>query len=218
MAAAPGNLTAPGTPWILYGGSLAGAQTAFTVKTYPDVVYGGIASSGVIRAAVEYPEWYDPVQKFGPADCVGSINDIVDKIDALVAANNTEAVRELKAVFGLESLADDRDFAKAINYPVGNPWDYPTDTWQELSWQDQNTQFWQFCGNVTDVDAPEDVAAVDLQLAKYTDGEAWVNLGNYARYIKEVILPTCPDGDYASGGCFGQGDGKQVSLSNRHRD
>src|ERR1700709_7896 len=30
------NLTAPGTPWILYGGSLAGAETAFSVKTYGD--------------------------------------------------------------------------------------------------------------------------------------------------------------------------------------
>ncbi|KAK7746030.1 hypothetical protein SLS53_002752 [Cytospora paraplurivora] len=201
-----GNLTAPGTPWILYGGSLAGAQTAFTVKTYPDIVYGGISSSGVIHVAVEYPEWYNPIQKFGPSDCVQSINDIVDKFDSLVAANNTKAIQEVKAIFGLESLTDNRDFAKTINYPIGNPWDYPTDTWQELSWQDQNTQFWQFCGNVTNIDAPENVTAVDLQLAKYTNGEAWQNLGNYAEYVKEVILPTCPDGDYASGDCFGQGD------------
>lgn len=52
-----GNLTAPGTPWILYGGSLAGAQTAFSVKQYPDILYGGIASSGVTHAVLAYPEW-----------------------------------------------------------------------------------------------------------------------------------------------------------------
>lgn len=200
------NLTAPGTPWIMYGGSLAGAQTAFTVKTYPDIIYGGIASSGVIIAAVEYPQWYDPIQKFGPSDCVQSINDIVDKFDGLVSAGNTEAVEELKAIFGLEALTDNRDFAKTIAYPVGGPFDYPTSTWQELSWTDQDTQFWDFCSSVTDIDAPDNVTAVDAQMAKYTGGEAWENLGNYASYIKEVILPTCPSGDYASGDCFGQGD------------
>lgn len=54
------NLTAPGTPWILYGGSLAGAQTAFSIKTYggPDgIMYGGIASSGVIKAVLSYAQW-----------------------------------------------------------------------------------------------------------------------------------------------------------------
>ena len=52
-----GNLTAPGTPWILYGGSLAGAQTAFSIKVYGDILYGGIASSAVIKTVLAYPQW-----------------------------------------------------------------------------------------------------------------------------------------------------------------
>ena len=52
------DLTAPKTPWILYGGSLAGGQTAFSVKTYGNTsLYGGIASSGVIYVKEGYPEW-----------------------------------------------------------------------------------------------------------------------------------------------------------------
>lgn len=51
------DLTAPNTPWILYGGSLAGAQTAFSIKQYGNVLYGGIASSGVIHAVLAYPQW-----------------------------------------------------------------------------------------------------------------------------------------------------------------
>lgn len=202
------SLTAPGTPWILYGGSLAGAQTSFTVKTYGNIVYGGIAASGVIRVATEYPEWYDPIQKYAPQDCVTSINDIVDKFDSLVAANNSAAIQEIKQIFGLESLMDNRDFAKTIAYPVGGPFDYPTETWQELSWQDPDTTFWDFCHAVTDIDSPANVTAVDTQLAKYTNGSAWTNLGNYAQYVKDVILPTCPSGNYASGECFGQGNGE----------
>lgn len=52
-----GNLTAPGTPWILYGGSLAGAETAFSVKTYGNILFGGIASSAPIKVVLPYPEW-----------------------------------------------------------------------------------------------------------------------------------------------------------------
>lgn len=51
------SINAPNTPWILYGGSLAGAQTAFSVVAHGDVLYGGIASSAVIQATLAYPEW-----------------------------------------------------------------------------------------------------------------------------------------------------------------
>ena len=61
-----GNISAPTTPWILYGGSLAGAQTAFSIKQYGGLLYGGIASSAVIHAVLAYPEWYAPIQKFAP--------------------------------------------------------------------------------------------------------------------------------------------------------
>lgn len=52
-----GNLTAPGTPWILYGGSLAGGETAAAIKTYGDVLFGGIASSAPVNTVLPYPEW-----------------------------------------------------------------------------------------------------------------------------------------------------------------
>lgn len=52
-----GSLAAPETPWILYGGSLAGAQTAFSVVTYGDILFGGISASGVTTMLLEYPQW-----------------------------------------------------------------------------------------------------------------------------------------------------------------
>jgi hypothetical protein len=57
FASVGGNLTAPGTPWILYGGSLAGGEVAFSMKTYGNIFFGGIVSSGPVQAALEYPEW-----------------------------------------------------------------------------------------------------------------------------------------------------------------
>ncbi|GAW24549.1 hypothetical protein ANO14919_141360 [Xylariales sp. No.14919] len=177
-----GDLKAPGTPWILYGGSLAGAQTAFSVKKYGDILYGGIASSAPVHVVVGYPEWYNPIQKYAPQDCVSRINNIIDKFDTLVAKNRTVAIKRLKALFGLEDLTDHRDFASAIADPIGNPGNYFSNTWQELNWNSSygSHDFFYFCGNVSNIDAPKEISEIDYSLSNYTDGEPWVGLGGYA--------------------------------------
>jgi len=108
------NLSALGTPWILYGGSLAGAQTAFSLVEYSGLLWGGIAASGVIHAVHGYPEWYNPIQRNGPSDCITRINNIVDKMDSLIRANNTQAIQQLKEIFGLGSLSNLGDFAMTV--------------------------------------------------------------------------------------------------------
>ncbi len=126
-------------------------------------------------------------------------------MDSLVDSNNDAALAELQEIFGLESLKDIRDFAQTIAFPIGGPFEYPTETYQEIYWNSKygHEDFFNFCRNVTDGDAPENVTAVDNQLAKYTNGEPWKNLGNYAAYIKRVVLPLCASGDYNSNDCFG---------------
>jgi len=199
------KLNAPGTPWVMYGGSLAGAQTAFTIKAHGDVLYGGIAASGTIKALLEYPQWYNPIQRLGPQDCISSINGIIDKFDNLVAAKNDGAVQQFKEIFGLGALKDNRDFAMTIAFPLGGPMNYPTNTWQELNWNPKvgSPDFFDFCRNVTDLNANKTTIAVDSILSNYTNGEPWTNLGNYAAYVKRVLLPLCPSGDYNNVECFG---------------
>ncbi|KIW15908.1 hypothetical protein PV08_05958 [Exophiala spinifera] len=201
------NLTAPGTPWILYGGSLAGAETAFSVVQYGDILWGGIAASGVVHAVHGYPEWYNPIQENGPQDCITRINKIIDKIDHLILTNNTEAIQKVKEIFGLGALSSLGDFAMTIAFPIGGPMNYPTYTWQELNWYPayDNPDFFDFCNNITDLNAPANITAVDTQLSNYTNGSAWTGLGAYANYVKEVILPTCPSADLigtTTAGCF----------------
>ena len=202
------SLTGKDTPWILYGGSLAGAQTAFSLKTYggPEgILWGGIASSGTTKAKLDYVEWYDPILKYGPQDCVGSINAIVDNIDHVFATGNATVIRQMKAVFGLEELTDNRDFAMTIAFPLGGPMNYPTETWQELNWDPKqgSDDFWLFCTNVTNMYAPENITSVDYQLAAYTGGQPWTNLGNYAAYIKNYLIPICDGAPIDSIECFG---------------
>lgn len=67
---------------------------------------------------------YNPIQRLAPQDCISSINGIIDKFDALVAVNNTRAIREFKSLFGLEALTDNRDFAMTIAFPRKNKHEY----------------------------------------------------------------------------------------------
>ncbi|KAI7195983.1 hypothetical protein KC343_g10178 [Hortaea werneckii] len=202
------SLNAPNTPWILYGGSLAGAQTAFSLKTYGGdngILWGGIASSGTTRTELAYVEWYDPIQKYGPQGCVGGINAIIDKIDFVRSTGNATAVREMEAVFGLEALENDADFAMTIASPLGGPMFYPTNTWQGLNWTPEynSEDFWYFCSNVTNLDAPGKNTQIDYSLAQYTNWEPWTNLGNYANYITQHIIPLCYGAAINSTACFG---------------
>lgn len=151
---------------------------------------------------------YDPIQLLAPQDCVASINHIVDNIDLLVDAKQTTALQRLKDIFGLGSIKDIRDFAQTIAFPIGGPFKYPTNTWQELNWNPQSgsEDFFYFCRNVTDVNTTKNNTDVDYEFSNYTNGEPWTNLGNYAAYIKRVVLPYCPSGDYNSVDCFGTQD------------
>jgi hypothetical protein len=64
---------------------------------------------------------YNPIQKFGPSDCIASINAIIANFDTLVENNNTAAIQEFKSLFGLGDLVDNRDFAMTIAFP-SNYW------------------------------------------------------------------------------------------------
>ncbi len=96
---------------------------------------------------------------------------------------------------------------------------YPTNTWQELNWYPgyDHPDFFAFCNNITDMNAPANITAVDMQLSNYTNGSAWTGLGAYANYVKRVILPTCPSADLidtTTTGCFStqnrKSNGRQI--------
>ncbi|QDS74972.1 hypothetical protein FKW77_005077 [Venturia effusa] len=213
------SINAPKTPWIMYGVSLAGAQVAYSIKAHGDVLYGGIGSSAAILAAHEYPEWYKPIQKFGPSDCIASINEIIANFDKLVDSKNKAAIQEFKNFFGLGELTDVRDFAQTIAFPLGGPLFYPTRSWQELDWFPKflTEDFWLFCKNVTNPDAPANIKQVDYALSRYTNGKPWTNLGNYANYIQKYIVPTCDGAPIDSSACFSTQNGKPPYQIFQHR-
>jgi len=138
------DLTAPGTPWIVYGGSYPGAQAAFLRVVYPEIFWGAISSSGVTKAIYEYWEYFEPIRQFAPPDCVRATQwatNVVDNI--LLKANNTGKIQTLKDVFGLGNITNYRDFANVLSYGIIG--------WQGTNWdpEDNDPGFFYYCQNMT---------------------------------------------------------------------
>ena len=78
------DLTAPNTPYILYGGSYAGGLVAFLRVTYPDLFWGAISSSGVTVAIWDYWQYYSIHAEFGPPKCVSTTQKLTNVVDNII--------------------------------------------------------------------------------------------------------------------------------------
>jgi len=106
----PGDFTAPKTPYIYYGGSYAGARSAQMKVTYPHLVFGAIASSGVTHAAVNLWQYYDVVRNATP-QCSPVFTKAIEAVN--LALSQLHLKGPLKDMFGLTGL-EDADFASVL--------------------------------------------------------------------------------------------------------
>lgn len=137
------DLTAPNTPWIVYGGSYAGAQAAFLRVAYPDTFLGTISSSGVTAAIYDYWEYFEPIRVHGPPDCIYATQTLVDVIDGiLIRQNDTALVKTLKETFGYGGVTDNRDFANIFGGVPG---------WQSTNWDPElnSPTTFNYCTNIS---------------------------------------------------------------------
>lgn len=137
------DLTAPNTPWVVYGGSYAGAQAAFLRVVYPETFWGAISSSGVTVAIYDYWQYFEPARLYGPPDCIKNTQVLIDVIDnILLSGNNTDKVQSLKNVFGLGNVTDNRDFANQITGVYGL---------QSTNWdpEENSASLFNYCNNMT---------------------------------------------------------------------
>ncbi len=165
-AVSPGR----GAPWIVYGGSYAGAFAAFLRILYPDVFWGAISSSGVTVAIHDYWQYFEAQRLYAPAKCVHRTQHLIHAADQILLAARQEKqqfaaakadqqtlatkgtvsygeatarVAQLKSVFGLGNLTYDDDFAAVLSDGMAG--------WQETNWDpaENSPHFAWFCGNVT---------------------------------------------------------------------
>lgn len=136
------NLTAPTTPYIIYGGSYAGAFAAFARKLYPEVFWGAISSSGVTEAIVDYWEYFEAARLYAPGDCAVTTQKLTHVVDNILFHSDDDTKKLLKDAFGLGELGD-ADFGAAIATGIyglqSNNWDPDED----------DPEFARYCSSVS---------------------------------------------------------------------
>ncbi|KAF9566070.1 peptidase S28 [Agrocybe pediades] len=198
------DLTAPGTPWIYYGGSYAGARSAHMKILYPDIVWGAIASSGVVHAAVENWQYMDIIRTAANATCSSNLVNSVAKIDSILLGQSNSTKQELKGLFGLAGLTHNTDFASMLELALNS--------WQNKNWNDaiNDPTFDLFCdalnqpfGNVTakDLLLPFGHPKRSVQISKDLTVDAVIM--NYAAYIKDFVDGECDTQFQTLDECFG---------------
>lgn len=137
------NLTAPGTPYITYGGSYAGGFAAFMRKVYPQLTWGAISSSGVTEAIYDFWQYYEPIREYGPAECIATQVKLINVMDNILLKNDSATVKQLKSGFGMQTLTHNDDFAFLVSSGLG--W------WQSRNWDPEvnSPEFEYYCGNMT---------------------------------------------------------------------
>ncbi|EFQ34909.1 serine carboxypeptidase S28 [Colletotrichum graminicola] len=197
------NLTAPGTPYLVYGGSYAGAFAAFLRKLYPDVFWGGISSSGVTAAIIDYWEYYEGARLFAPGDCAETTQNLTQVVDNVLLAKSEQVkpshVSQLKELFGLGPLQDD-DFASTISYGISG---LQSTNWDPAS---DSTSFGTYCATVSSDSVlfgstrhlrP---AVEELLFVSGADVKLTNRLLNYAGYVRNYVKKGCRGGDLVK--CF----------------
>ncbi|KAG9243083.1 serine carboxypeptidase S28-domain-containing protein [Calycina marina] len=151
------DLTAPGTPWIAYGGSYAGGFSAIIRKIYPHVFWGGVSSSGVVEAIWDYWAYFEPIRVFGEPKCIATVQKITNMADNIVIGlKDTKTTADLKTVFGMANVTHDSDFMAIISEGIIG--------WQNQNWDPalNDLSVERFCGNVTSQEIIyEDTAALN---------------------------------------------------------
>lgn len=185
------NLTSSDAPWIVYGVSYSGGQSAFLRKLYPDVFWGGISSSGVTEAIIDYWRYFEPVRQYGPPDCIWTQQFITDVVDRIFIDSKNETLKgEFKLFFNYATTASDQNFVERLYEGLYS--------WQSRNWDPAigSGTFSNWCQAITSprLEYPSSAAlntsaAQILEATGYGgNGTLTLRLLNYAGYLRRFSL------------------------------
>ncbi|SAM70655.1 uncharacterized protein UBRO_00459 [Ustilago bromivora] len=213
------NLDIPGTDnsekrkIIYYGGSYPGARAAHMRLLYPELVHGAIASSAVVTAVDEFPEYFYPIARGAPTNCSQAIQAAIAGIDEIVAPNpltggdqperDANRTQQLLELFGLQGLTNLGDLANLNTYPLGS--------FQSLNWDPKvsSTEFGQFCDVLTTYGTKQGYVTDSPSAHAEAQG---LNVSRevhaYVHYMRTNYVQPCTQGEDGQPGstadeCFG---------------
>lgn len=85
---------------------------------YPDLVFGAIASSGVVHATLDDWRYFDIIRQSAPAACITQVERTIEEVDRLITSPNAKTRLAIKSVFGLQNVTYDPDFASLLSVRV----------------------------------------------------------------------------------------------------
>ena len=135
------NLTAPGTPWIVLGGSYAGQISAFTRIQYPDLFIGGLTSSGITTGLLDNWQFYDVIRRYGPPKCVQAQQQVTNLLDNIYASRNKTALSELKTALNVSQASIYPDIGLLLTSGLG--------AWEQI-WNEK-TNLYPFTGTYSSI-------------------------------------------------------------------
>lgn len=195
------NLTAPGTPWIIYGGSYAGAVAAFTRKVYPDVYWGAISSSGVTAAVDVFWQYFEAARHYAPGDCSPTQQKLMHVVDSMLLSGDDAQADKVKDFFGLKELWND-EFAAYLTGGVSGL--------QSTNWDpaEDDASFGKWCATITSNSLLfESTAFLRPEVEKAVGGAGYkghelktltTRMLNYIGFVKDSVKQT-------KSSCKGQG-------------
>ncbi|THH05021.1 hypothetical protein EW146_g10013 [Bondarzewia mesenterica] len=179
-------------PWIMVGGSYAGALTSWTMVDKPGLFWAGYSSSAVAESIVDFWAYFEPIRQFMPQNCSVDVQAVIAHVDLVFTTGTPSEINALKAQFGMSNVPHLEDVAGALR---NNLWD-----WQKLQpYTGPGAAFFRFCDALevkNGVNAPATGWGLDHALS------AW---GSYFRNTYYSLV--CGDSDPAA--CFGTHDTSQ---------
>lgn len=204
------RLQAPNTPVISYGGSYPGAKSAFLRVLYPELFWGSLASSAVVAAIEEFPDYFYPIAAGAQQDCTQAIQSSIAWIDGIIAPEphlgshqphrDSAKTEELLELFGMKSLKSVTDFANALSSPLGS--------FQSLNWDPSvsSDEFADFCSTLVGSKSGPVSPAPQRREEDQGSLNAPEVVRNYAKYVRDNLVSPCTKANQTVEECFGTQD------------
>jgi hypothetical protein len=105
-----GGSNATAAPWIFIGGSYSGALAAWIESIAGGTFWAYWSSSAPVNA-MDYWQYFVPVQQGMPKNCSADITRVVDYVDHVGMKGTAKEKKSLQTMFGLGDLEHYDDFA-----------------------------------------------------------------------------------------------------------